>query len=272
VTTVFLNEWFDFDSDRINRNAGPFTGGSRVLVDGRLDWTAMRKGILLSAGAAVAALGTLVAASPAASGSAIAVLYTLFAILAVGYTVPPLQLSYHGLGEIDVALTHSAGAILAGYVVQGGGWTDSAPWLLALPVGVAVLPSILLAGCPDYDADQAVAKRTLVVILGKHGAVRLAMAACVAAPMLAALLWLARIDSAAQLVWSVIGGTIHAFWLVRRLRKLTRGPMPERIDGAIRVGTHFHPLVLRTAVDCLGRALIADHAAPRFFALISQDF
>jgi hypothetical protein len=48
--------------------------------------------------------------------------------------------------------------------------------------------------------------------------------------------------------------------------------MPERIDGAIRVGTHFHPLVLRTAVDCLGRALIADHAAPRFFALISQDF
>jgi putative NADPH-quinone reductase/1,4-dihydroxy-2-naphthoate octaprenyltransferase len=239
ATTVFLNEWFDFDSDRINRNAGPFTGGSRVLVDGRLDWTAMRKGILLSAGAAVAALVTLVAASPAASGSAIAVLYTLFAILAVGYTVPPLQLSHRGFGEIDVALTHSAGAILAGYVVQGGGWMDSAPWLLALPLGVAVLPSILLAGCPDHDADQAVAKRTLVVILGKHGAVRLAMAACVAAPMLAALLWLARIDSAAQLGWSAIGGTIHAFWLVRRLRRLMRGPMPERIDGAIILALTF---------------------------------
>ncbi len=37
AATVFLNEWFDFESDRINRNAGPFTGGSRVLVDGRLD-------------------------------------------------------------------------------------------------------------------------------------------------------------------------------------------------------------------------------------------
>jgi 4-hydroxybenzoate polyprenyltransferase len=60
ATTVFLNEWFDFDSDRINRNAGPFTGGSRVLVDGRLDWTAMRKGILLSTRAAIAALVTFV--------------------------------------------------------------------------------------------------------------------------------------------------------------------------------------------------------------------
>jgi 1,4-dihydroxy-2-naphthoate octaprenyltransferase len=199
----------------------------------------MRKGILLSAGAAIAALVTLVAASPAASGSAIAVLYTLFAMLAVGYTAPPLQLSHRGFGEIDVALTHSAGAILAGYVVQGGGWMDSAPWLLALPLGVAVLPSILLAGCPDHDADQAVAKRTLVVILGKHGAVRLAMAACLAAPMLAALLWLAHIDSAAQLGWSAIGGAIHAFWLVRRLRRLMRGPMPERIDGAIILALTF---------------------------------
>ncbi len=44
AATVFLNDWFDFDSDRRNRNAGLFTGGSRVLVDGRLDRAAMRKG------------------------------------------------------------------------------------------------------------------------------------------------------------------------------------------------------------------------------------
>ena len=48
AATVLLNEWFDFDSDRRNRNAGLFTGGSRVLVDGRLDRNAMRKGIGLS--------------------------------------------------------------------------------------------------------------------------------------------------------------------------------------------------------------------------------
>lgn len=134
AATVFLNEWFDVDSDRRNQNAGLFTGGSRVLVDGRLDRAAMRKGIGLSLLAAVAAL----------------------------------KLSHRGFGELDVALTHSAGAIMAGYVAQGGGWNDDMPWLLALPLGLSILPSILLAGCPDRAADQAAAKRTLVVILGKR--------------------------------------------------------------------------------------------------------
>ena len=48
AAAVFLNDWFDFDSDRRNRNAGMFTGSSRVLVDGRLKRAAMRKGIALS--------------------------------------------------------------------------------------------------------------------------------------------------------------------------------------------------------------------------------
>ena len=51
---------------------------------------------------------------------------------------PPLKFSHRGFGEFNVALTHSADTILAGYVAQGGGWTDSSPWLLALPLGVAL--------------------------------------------------------------------------------------------------------------------------------------
>ena len=239
AATVFLNDWFDFDSDRRNRNAGLFTGGSRVLVDGRLDRAAMRKGIGLSILAATAALATLLAAAPAGSAGAITVFYIVLAALALAYTAPPLQLSHRGLGELDVALTHSAGAIMAGYVTQGGGWTDSLPWLLALPLGVSVLPSILLAGCPDREADQAAGKRTLVVILGKRGAVRLAMAASIAAPTLAVLLSLTRTDMAALLGWSAVGGTIHAVWLSWHLRPFTAGDMPERIDGAIVLALTF---------------------------------
>ena len=239
AATVFLNEWFDFESDRRNRNAGPFTGGSRVLVDGRLDRAAMRKGIGLAILAAAAALAALLAAAPAASVGAMVALYALLAALALAYTVPPLKLSYRGFGELDVALTHSAGAIMVGYVAQGGGWTDSVPWLMALPLGVSVLPSILLAGCPDREADQAAGKRTLVVILGKRGAVRVAMAASVAAPILAALLVLARADMEALLGWSAAGGAVHCLWLLRRLRRFTAGEMPERIDGAIVLALTF---------------------------------
>lgn len=234
AATVFLNEWFDYESDRRNRNAGPFSGGSRVLVDSRLDRSALRNGIVLAiVGAAAALLSLAWSAGTAASASAIGAIYLGFAGLALFYTVPPLKLSHRGIGELDVALTHSAGAIMAGYVAQGGYWMDSAPWLLALPLGVAVLPSILLAGCPDRAADQAAGKRTLVVILGKRGAVRLAMAASVCAPALAALVVLVRDDMAPLLGWSAAGGAVHAVWLWRRLREYLGVEMPERIDGAI---------------------------------------
>ncbi|MDO8248103.1 MAG: prenyltransferase [Rhodoferax sp.] len=239
AATVFLNDWFDFDSDRRNRNAGLFTGGSRVLVEGRLDRAAMRKGIGLALLGAVVALAALLAAAPAASAVPIAALYTLFAALALAYTVPPLKLSHRGWGELDVVLTHSAGAILAGYVAQGGGWADKLPWLLALPLGVSILPSILLAGCPDREADQAAAKRTLVVILGKRSTARLAMAATVAAPALAALLSLARPDLAVLLGWSAAAGAVHGVWLWRRLRRFTLVDMPERIDGSIVLALTF---------------------------------
>lgn len=239
AATVFLNDWFDFDSDRINRNGGPFTGGSRVLVDGQLDHAAMRQGIALSMLGAAGALAVLAAVAPAASaGSAVGV-YAVFAVLALAYTVPPLKLSHRGLGEVDVALTHSIGAILAGYVVQGGHWADSLPWLLALPLGLAVLPSILLAGCPDRTADQAAGKRTLVVQLGPRAAIRLAMAACLAAPAVAAMLALTRNDMQALLGWSAAGGMLHALWLWRCLYRLANGELPDRIDGPIVLALTF---------------------------------
>jgi len=230
AATVFLNDWFDIESDRRNRNAGLFSGGSRVLVDGRLDRRAMRAGIAVVIMAAIAALALLLAmtASPA-----VAAVYIGFGVLALGYTVPPLKLSHRGFGEFTVAITHSAGAILAGYAVQGGGLTDGAPWLLALPLGVAVMPSILLAGCPDRDADRAAGKRTLVVLVGKRNAVRLAIAASLCAPLIAALLLLTQQDLVRLLAWSTVGAAIHAVWMARFLAGLQRGAIPPRIDGAI---------------------------------------
>ncbi|MGL6109664.1 MAG: NAD(P)H-dependent oxidoreductase [Rubrivivax sp.] len=239
AATVLLNEWFDFDSDRLNRNGGPFTGGSRVLVDGRLDRAAMRKGIALSIGGAAGAFAVLVAMAPAGSTASVAAIYVVFALLALAYTVPPPMLSHRGFGEVDVALTHSAGAIMAGYVAQGGHWADAAPWLLALPLGLAVLPSILLAGCPDRAADQAAGKRTLVVTLGPRAAIHLAMAACLAAPAVAATLALTRTDMQALLGWSAAGGAVHATWLWRCLHRLANGKLPDRIDGPIVLALTF---------------------------------
>jgi 1,4-dihydroxy-2-naphthoate polyprenyltransferase len=174
--TVLANEYVDYASDALNRNFGPFNGGSRMLVDGRLELEEVRRAAASVLGLAALLAGLSIAASPA-EGFVAGPLLLALAVLALGYTVPPLKLSYRGLGELDVALTHSIGAILCGFVLQGGDILAPTPLLLGLPLLFAVLPSIILAGVPDREADRTAGKRTLAVRLGVPAAYKLAAAA-----------------------------------------------------------------------------------------------
>jgi len=86
VATVFANDVFDFESDRQNEFYGPFSGGSRVLVDGKLTRNQLGLGAMLALVLGVVFGGLAVAF---ASGSSVASATVLFAIgiLATGYTV-----------------------------------------------------------------------------------------------------------------------------------------------------------------------------------------
>lgn len=230
VATVLVNEVVDLPTDSRNRYFSAFTGGSRVLVDGSLSLREVKIGIaaaLLGLLGSVAGLLSLSAAAPAA------ILATLgaLAVLAIGYTAAPLKLSYRGLGEFDVALTHSIGVLLCGYVFLGGAWRDSTPWLLSVPLLLATLPSITLAGLPDLESDALAGKRTLAVRLGRKSALRLA-------------LFFVLLAAAAALVWEILelaGGVYsgivcpvlpHAAVLARLLRRHIRAERaPGRIDG-----------------------------------------
>ncbi len=231
AATVFSNELFDYESDRRNRNAGPFNGGSRVIVDGRLGSRALATGTFVAL--CSAALLFAAALQPVSSrGPAAAVIVTV-GVIALGYTVPPLRLSHRGAGEIAVAFTHSIGVLLPGYLLQGGGWSDPLPWLLAVPLGIAILPSITLAGVPDRDADRAAGKLTLAVRLGRRRAILLAIAATAGSAVVAAL-W-SRIDGVSEIYRPVTLLAIpSAAWLLWRLaRRLRAAESLARIDGLI---------------------------------------
>jgi 1,4-dihydroxy-2-naphthoate octaprenyltransferase len=227
AATVFTNEYFDFDSDRRNQNFGPFTGGSRVLVDGRIDLTRMRLGIAVAMGCFLLTALGLAAIVPASS----LIPLGLLAILAIGYTTPPLKLCWRGLGELDVALTHSTALISCGFLFQGGGWAASFPVLASLPLLLAILPAIILSGIPDYAADRAAGKRSLAVIVGPRPAIRVAQAVSLLAA-LAALLWQVRgiaESSFGGIAFLVVPHAILIAWLVERY---LRNPRPTaRIDG-----------------------------------------
>jgi len=164
--TVVSNEYYDYETDKINKNYSQFTGGSRMIVDGKITFNQARNAILLSLALAFS-LGIILSLK-----------YNIYAffilslgvLLGLAYTVPPLKLSYRGLGEIDVGITHSFYIVLAGFLLQSPTLNSILPWLVSIPLFFSIFGAIILAGFPDYESDKEIGKRTLTVILGKRNA------------------------------------------------------------------------------------------------------
>lgn len=229
VATIFGNELFDYESDRRNTDWGPFTGGSRVLVDGRIAPQAMRSAALWATMTFVG-LGAFLVTGLAHPGPA-ALALGLLALFALGYTVPPLSLCHRGFGELDVGLTHGLGVLLVGHLAQGGAWSAPLPWLLAVPLGLSVLPAITLSALPDRAADAAARKTTLAVRFGERAAARLAMIAAFCAVGAGLLWWLSGLDGGLYGPW-VLLAALHGAWLVAGIRRrLREARLSGRIDG-----------------------------------------
>jgi len=230
VATVLVNDVVDYPSDRSNRFFSTFTGGSRVLVDGLLSLREVQAGIGIALLAFVLASSWLLALSSAAMSDLLGVLGAM-TVLALGYTAPPLKLCYRGLGELDVALTHGIGVLLCGFVFGGGAWKDPLPWLLSVPLLLAITPSIILSGIPDMDADVAVGKRTLAVRFGQRGALMLALG-CTAMAALAALVWQQFDLAGGAYAGAAYAAILHGAWLAWRLvMRMKSDRPPGRIDG-----------------------------------------
>jgi len=233
LATVLTNEHFDFESDRVNRNAGPFTGGSRVLVDGLLTFREVRAGIVAALVALGVALVLLIVHLDAEARGVVGAWMGLGLVLGLGYTAPPLRLSYRGLGELDVAFTHSAYVIVAGFAVQTGQWRDPLPWLVSVPAFFAVLAANTLAGIPDHEADASVVKRSYSVLFGRVAAAGIAAVTALAAA--AAGVWLWASGVVGGLVGLVFLATAaHAVFLVAMLARYIRAGGPDRrIDSLL---------------------------------------
>jgi len=160
------------------------------------------------------------------SGVATWALALVMYLLALGYTIPPLKLSYRGLGELDVGITHSFGVILCGFHFQGGQILDPFPWLLGVPLFLAIFPSIILAGVPDYDADKAVGKKTLAVRLGRRQAARLAMT-FTALSAITAVVWCILELASGAYNWLTLFIIPHAIYLFLSLSNYQRQTSPS---------------------------------------------
>ena len=159
---VYANDYADYDTDKINNSYTPFTGGSRVLVDGLL-----KKEDLLKASIFMAILIVLTMSFLSVYISSI--LPLLLALIGIfllhAYSFSPIKMSYRGFGEILQVIGVGVVLPLIGYVSQLGSLMQFPIMLIAvlLPAQYAMAISTSL---PDEPSDRLSNKHTTVVILG----------------------------------------------------------------------------------------------------------
>ncbi len=211
AATVFINDLHDQGTDSVNKNYSPFSGGSRVLVDGDLTIPGLKKGIRLALSVALLAALFVVLLSSGSVVSSLVVIAVL-SFLAIGYTLPPFRFSYITLGEIVVSLTHSILMMLAGFIFEGGTFTNEVPWLYGLPLFFSILPSIILSGIPDREADRSAGKKTVAVRFGNNIAAYIAAFFVVLSVVLSTVLYLSG-DADAYYGNAILLAIPHSIWL-----------------------------------------------------------
>jgi 1,4-dihydroxy-2-naphthoate octaprenyltransferase len=158
------NDYFDHTTgnDWLNENVTPFSGGSRIIQKHLLSpksvligaWIALFIGLL--AGAVMLYLTRSVF---------ILILGIIGLLGAYFYTAPPVRLGYRGIGEVVIGFLFGLLPVYGSYYLQTS-TIDLFPLIPGLIVGMLIFLIILINEFPDFPADAAVNKKTLVVVFG----------------------------------------------------------------------------------------------------------
>lgn len=161
-----LNDLYDdlYGTDRINEHYSPFNGGSRVLQEELISRAVLMRAIRLCYAVGILCLLLL---SQAGGGWGVLILGLAGFGCGYFYSAPPFRLAGTSYGELLVGLAFGPLLVLGTTMGLTGVFKPEA-LLVSLPVGVLITGVILINEFPDYQADRATGKNTLVVRLGKE--------------------------------------------------------------------------------------------------------
>ncbi len=160
----YSNDYFDFAVDQANETPTRWSGGSRVLTEGRLaSHVARNAAIALGAAAFVATLMLGIVMHP---GPLAVPMLLLALFLCWSYSAPPLRLHSQGLGELTSALAVTTLTPLIGFYLQTG-YLSLLPALAILPLCSLQFNMLVSVEIPDADSDAASGKYNLVARYGR---------------------------------------------------------------------------------------------------------
>ena len=166
VGANLINDYYDsFGSDPLNRNFTPFSGGSRVIQDGRMSPVQVRTLAYLMLGLGVGCgLGLIYLGRPWVALASACWVWRA----ALFYSASPVQLMSGGLGEILIFLAFGPLLTWGAYYVQTGKLSLVGA-AVSLPLAFLITAIIWINEFPDLEADLAAGKHHLVARLGLQG-------------------------------------------------------------------------------------------------------
>jgi 1,4-dihydroxy-2-naphthoate octaprenyltransferase len=158
-----INDYFDAaGSDRINNSPTPFSGGSRLIQQGRLSRSSYYKGAIIFYCAALTMIAvlTIIYRHPGIlllgiSGIVIGIVYSARKTCGMG----------RGWGELAVGMGFGPLATAGSFLLQTN-YLQPEAFLAGIPVGFLVMGILILNEFPDLEADRAVGKRNWIVRAG----------------------------------------------------------------------------------------------------------
>ena len=161
-----VNDLYDFrsgaDTAVLPNERTPYSGGKRVLVDHLLT----ERDLVVIAWLAFAIAGVAGFAIAFERQPLLLLLGAAAALVSVLYSMPPVQLSYRGFGELAVAVVYGPGIVLGSLLLFGGAVTAEAVDASIL-LGILIAVVLMTNELPDERADRGAGKRTLVVRMGR---------------------------------------------------------------------------------------------------------
>jgi len=165
---VFANDCADWRSDVQNRTYNLFSGGSRVVPEGKLTPLDLAR----AAGITSIALVTLAVWTGFTLELPLILFFAAGSLgLVWAYSFPPIRLSYRGRGELLQALGIGALLPAVGFYLQCGA-IARLPWPALLPVMLLGWAGNVTTSLPDFPSDRATGKRSYPVRRGELAARR----------------------------------------------------------------------------------------------------
>ena len=161
VMAHYFNEFYDYEADLANKNPSSWTGGSRVLVEGKL-----KPEVSLFVGRiiALAILANVIILYHITGNVPLTITLILGVTLSHGYSAGPLKTSRRGLGELTICFVLNVLAPLSGYqfLDRGSPFGSASLWPILLYLLPIQFIRMMVMNMADYEGDSIAGQYSVV--------------------------------------------------------------------------------------------------------------